>query len=568
MISVKQNLYYSTNAGETFRNTIIDFSIKNYLELTPLDGYIFVIQDKTLNKIPVNGLEDTNQYNLSKLVNLPTNEIVLEMHISKKSVWLLTGVIGKAFLYRLSDDQKELKLTTSFDVDSPYLPYRNSLSSYKERVYIHKGFGTDKKILYSDDNGLSFQETVPVPDEFLGFFLGHIYYSSNKLFRSFDNGQNFFEYSKGIFDPYGLSLIFSGNEIYSLFIDGNWDQKTFLFSNTESESWPQINQLNGMKWAKNSMNQYLVIRNDSLFYLKGISSSLEYLAQFNVDSYSNIIYENNIFYLFTRGGNWFSIDNAITWEPINVALKENEYINSINFSDGKYVLSCNGSIWISDDGRNFKDITYNLQFGFEYAFYQQGKVFAHSSQFSYFEVLEMGSNIWQLKSHSYHIPFIFFASSALLPIGKNSIAISSPFFGFYTTIDDGDNWIEFNDGLDVIDVFHTSIDNDIAYCINSKGVWKRPLKELHGLVNTNDISKENDFSIYPNPTSDKVNIFSKPEIFVKQIKVYNENGKLVLNREIENGGFENQDISHLDPGVYYFIFKEDGKSLIKKVVKI
>ena len=86
-----------------------------------------------------------------------------------------------------------------------------------------------------------------------------------------------------------------------------------------------------------------------------------------------------------------------------------------------------------------------------------------------------------------------------------------------------------------------------------------------GTLSTKDLSIE-DFSIFPNPASYKVNLNFSNKFKEGIVKVYNIIGKEVLNKTITS--FEPEvDISRWNPGVYIINIEVEGKSQTKRFIK-
>ena len=72
---------------------------------------------------------------------------------------------------------------------------------------------------------------------------------------------------------------------------------------------------------------------------------------------------------------------------------------------------------------------------------------------------------------------------------------------------------------------------------------------------------ENKINIYPNPASKTIHIITNEKI--DELKVYNVNGNLVLNKF---GHREQIDVSHLYSGIYFLKMKSASSYSLKKVV--
>jgi len=77
----------------------------------------------------------------------------------------------------------------------------------------------------------------------------------------------------------------------------------------------------------------------------------------------------------------------------------------------------------------------------------------------------------------------------------------------------------------------------------------------------------NEFSIYPNPVNDKVTIeFTRSNAY-KDLKIMDNLGKVVFQKEITSGIIENIDMSKFSSGIYSFMLSGNEKTRVIKVIK-
>lgn len=103
------------------------------------------------------------------------------------------------------------------------------------------------------------------------------------------------------------------------------------------------------------------------------------------------------------------------------------------------------------------------------------------------------------------------------------------------------------------------------------GIWNRALTKqeigaLYGTVGINELSKNNLFSVYPNPTKNQINVTADINLIGSIYKVYNNIGKLVLTGKLEN---ENTiiELTNLPGGIYLFSVGENVKQTFKVVIE-
>jgi len=104
--------------------------------------------------------------------------------------------------------------------------------------------------------------------------------------------------------------------------------------------------------------------------------------------------------------------------------------------------------------------------------------------------------------------------------------------------------------------------NSFIYDINGKEYWGNYVGyfKRKGLGVNDNVFNNNNFNIYPNPTTDILNIQTK-EILPENISaiVYDVTGKRVLNVPLQNSDLNNINVSNLSSGVY--ILQISGSSI-------
>ena len=93
------------------------------------------------------------------------------------------------------------------------------------------------------------------------------------------------------------------------------------------------------------------------------------------------------------------------------------------------------------------------------------------------------------------------------------------------------------------------------------GTANRALKNEEQLAETN-------MTIYPNPTSDILNIVLQPESLGETIwvKLYANDGKIVINQFVQNTQNMTVDVSHLPTGNYQVVISDGAKFVAQSIV--
>src|SRR5690554_1357404 len=128
-------------------------------------------------------------------------------------------------------------------------------------------------------------------------------------------------------------------------------------------------------------------------------------------------------------------------------------------------------------------------------------------------------------------------------------------------------------GDDLPDMVENYMDYSSGSCQNSftKGqieLMRHIIGEYRpGVLNTSSQQKQSEFSIYPNPTNNK--IFIEPLNHTTsplKVSVYNPQGQLILNQEFSGDNQIELDLKY-DPGIYFVIIKSENNTSNFKVIK-
>tara|TARA_R110001592_G_scaffold178490_2_gene419537 strand:- start:584 stop:1057 length:474 start_codon:yes stop_codon:yes gene_type:complete len=108
------------------------------------------------------------------------------------------------------------------------------------------------------------------------------------------------------------------------------------------------------------------------------------------------------------------------------------------------------------------------------------------------------------------------------------------------------------------------------YCCNNG--WDEKCADLYNYcqvengLDINELLERADIVIYPNPTTDIINIATNVQAY---IEVFDITGTLVIrvNESQLKSKINQLDISQLAAGLYNFVITYDGKAINKKVIK-
>lgn len=132
--------------------------------------------------------------------------------------------------------------------------------------------------------------------------------------------------------------------------------------------------------------------------------------------------------------------------------------------------------------------------------------------------------------------------------------------GIYRTEDGGMNWAVQN--ISPLTIIHQIkfTNHTIGFALGDNGVYKTTNGGI--LLSVNEINKSSDFTIYPNPTSDKIFITS-PKETITSLAIFNQLGQKI--KELEAS--DEIDVSFLSKAIYLLVIKTDKNQTTKRFVK-
>lgn len=157
------------------------------------------------------------------------------------------------------------------------------------------------------------------------------------------------------------------------------------------------------------------------------------------------------------------------------------------------------------------------------------------------------------------------ASGSYRGFASNSQLIVAGSFGggvFYST-DNGDNWTTINTGLTDLTIFDLELnDNYIIAATNTQGVFRFALSNLSLSTGISDLDVKNAISLFPNPTTNQINVKADYKLIGTAYIVYDNLGKIVFSGIINN---ENTliEMENLPGGIYMLSVGNSSKQIIK-----
>ena len=150
--------------------------------------------------------------------------------------------------------------------------------------------------------------------------------------------------------------------------------------------------------------------------------------------------------------------------------------------------------------------------------------------------------------------------------GEDGLYVGMNYGIYYTDNDLGNTWIPFNNGLPNVRINELEIntaDGKIYAATYGRGLWRSNLYDASLSIDEFELE---DFSLYPNPATDEVNIkWSKSDDV--SIRIYNTLGKLVFySKKLNVFNGYNIDVSNFEDGVYFVKLNSTYGEITKKLI--
>lgn len=295
---------------------------------------------------------------------------------------------------------------------------------------------------------------------------------------------------------------------------------------------------------------------------KGGDSSWNWVVPFEQDP----IVQNTIYCAFDQV--YKSIDGGNNWNAISQNFGSDiDHFKVAPTDNDKMYLAINGSFWYTTDGGtnwsqssgfggNVNEIAVHPSNPDKVAIATTGgqKVYVSTDNGATFT-----SILWDLPS---------FSAQALAwqDNGKDGLYVGMNYGIYYTDNDLGNTWVPFNNGLPNVRINELEInaaDSKLYVATYGRGLWR---SSLYNETLSVDNFELNNLSLYPNPTSNEVNLKWNSNEDVS-VRIYNTLGKLMYyNKNVNLTNELKIDVSTFDTGVYFVKLNSSKGEIIKKLI--
>ena len=302
----------------------------------------------------------------------------------------------------------------------------------------------------------------------------------------------------------------------------------------------------------------IVIKDTNIFAAALNGGGGVYLSTDNGTSWNNMlgghcstlaICDTGVFSV-NDGNLYLSTDNGSSWTLANTGLPQNASVSSFvtsgtytyaGTSEGVYLTTNYGGSWSSvSAGLPTFPLINTLAIN-------GTNIFAGTEYDGIFLSADSG-NTWTAVNSGYgNAPVKSFAFS-----GTNIFVATGNNGGVFLSTDYGNTWAA--DSFNLPSNALIISDSTIFVGTEGFGVWRRSLSNV--ITGINEIKKEENIYLYPNPTNGKVTITSKS--ILKSIKVFNILGEVVYSSTPDNSQSTIEiNLPYFSKGIY-FIKVDDG----------
>jgi hypothetical protein len=314
-----------------------------------------------------------------------------------------------------------------------------------------------------------------------------------------------------------------------------------------------------------------------------VAEGVDFINEFQIN-----YMDGNQLYYRSHKGLWRTTDRGTSWDRLNTAdmTARIQAVGVTNDVNPCVYVGGNGNFYRFDSAAtsvsgNVKDLRNNVPDSVNT--YAWGAISVHPSVNSTFYVgmttTSPKPRAWRVINANTNTPKwenITGDLAANLPIYQiqphpdkpDSLLFAATAFGFYTSSNNGKNWVK-DTRIPNVPIFELRLrksDRTLFLFTHGRGVWYIQLRDyLNGGTATaaNDINNKIDVNIFPNPAADVLNIESSTPL--STIQVFDISGR-EIKTELNN--LNAVKINDLNKGIYLIkLFDKNGRFTTRKFVK-
>ncbi|MTE27302.1 VPS10 domain-containing protein [Winogradskyella ouciana] len=265
-----------------------------------------------------------------------------------------------------------------------------------------------------------------------------------------------------------------------------------------------------------------------------------------------------------------SVDGGSNWISISQNFGANiDHFKVAPTNSSKMYLAINGAFWYSTNGGSiWTQSSLNLNGG------RINEIAVHPTNPDKIAIATTNSekvyvstnNGLSWTSMRWDLPNFSSQALAWQNNGDDGLYVGMNYGVYYTDNGLGNTWLPFNNGLPNVRINELEIntaDNRIYAATYGRGLWRSNVYDENLSV---DEFEFNDFTLYPNPANNEVNLkWNKPDDV--SVRIYNTLGKIVFYGKKVNlqNGFK-IDVSPFDSGLYFVKLNSDNGEITKKLI--
>ncbi len=299
--------------------------------------------------------------------------------------------------------------------------------------------------------------------------------------------------------------------------------------------------------------------------------------------------DGNQLYYRSHKGLWRTVDKGTTWTRLNAAdlTPRIQAIGVSNEVNPSVYIGGNGCFYRFDSAAtstspsNFVDLRANVPDSVNA--FAWGTISVHPSVNSTiyvgFTTTSPKPRAWRVLNANTATPKwenITGDLASTLPIYQiqphpdkpDSLLFAATAFGFYTSSNNGKNWVK-DTRIPNVPIFEMRLrksDRTLFLFTHGRGVWYIQLRDYingNNVTATNDVSDKLTAQLFPNPANFVLNIATNAPLSI--IQVFDLNGREIMSESKPNSSIN---IADLKTGIYFIkLFDTNGRFVVRKFMK-